>query len=227
MRRVIQRERMRQAAKPSQAPSNAPAPALPKPAPGAGAPSPAASPARAAPAPDPDQATIDRVAKEFGAKLDDAAASTATALQPVLDALANSPKQDIREIKARIATIDEVRPKLVDLAKRFKDAGEDLGAELKAAGVGETKALAEGAIWAGKAGWMVRSFAADRLLGVLDKGKDEAALMRDNIGKWKYGKDGKVSAKDFELQSKINSARFFLDADLKTRAKMLDELRGS
>ena len=221
-------DRMRQAAQPGGPSGAAPVPGASGPTSGTGAPSPSSSPARAAtPEPDPDQATIDRVAKEFGAKLDDAATSTAAALEPVLDALVKSPKQDIRDIKARAAMIDEVRPKLAELSKRFKDAGEDLGAELKAAGVGETKASVEGAIRASKAGWTQRSFAADRVLNVLDKGKEEAELLRDNIGKWKYDKDGKITAKDFELQSKIKSARFFLDADVKGRAKMLDELRGN
>lgn len=179
------------------------------------------------PASDADAAVIDAVAAEFAKDLNDAKESVAQSLGQVLDVLVQPPKQDIREIKARIAAIDEVRPSVVEMAKRLNASGDDLAAAIKAKDVGEVKASVEGSIRAVKAGWRSQGFAAERLAGVLDRGREEAELLRDNIGKWKYDKNGKVTAKDFALESKISSARFFLEAELKGRAKMLDDLRGN
>lgn len=50
--------------------------------------------------------------------------------------------------------------------------------------------------------------------------------MRDHIGKYKLERDGTVSSKDFQVQSDINSARFFINSELKMTGQWYDKLSG-
>lgn len=190
------------------------------------------APASGAPGPrpatpvNPDDATIKRTLEEFAAKLGTQSSEAATVIRTELDALTKPPRQDIRDLKARIEKLNAVREILVTLKSALNRAGEEAGDALIAAGIDQTKARAEGGVWGARAGMASRAFAADRLLGTIDKGIDEATLMRDNLGKWKIDKNGEITSKDFKLQSVIRSARFFLDAGLERSRKDLDSLRG-
>lgn len=165
------------------------------------------------------KAILDALAAEITKQIDDLSAK----LPAVLDPLSKPPKQDIREIKKRIADIAAVREPLAALSKRLKDMSKEGDDKLKAAGI---ESVSAAHMFASEYQAMPRSFAADSLLRILDSADEEATILRDNIGRWSIGKDGKVDSKDFSIKSKANSARFMLEAHLDRKNALLDDLKG-
>ena len=197
----------------------------PNTAPNTPRPAPPARPNRPAPAraPSADEAAakpiLDALAAEITKQIDEVSAP----LPALFDTLSRPPKQDIREIKKRIADITAVREPLAALSKRLNDMSTEGNDKLKAAGIDSVSAAH---MFASDYKAMPRAFAADAIIRMLDDADTEATVLRDGIGRWSIGKDGKVESKDFSIKSKANSARFMLEASLDRKNRLLDDLKG-
>jgi hypothetical protein len=207
-----------------------PPPAPPPPAAGPGG-SPAGSPppASASPRPpvkDETEATATAALAPLTEKLSAAASKLAQDLTPTLDGLVNPPKQDIRVLRESATSIDDARGRLTTFIDELKSMDAAALAATKSAGLSEADATFHAGRWGSTAKIMPRVFAAEGLLKTLDHAKTEAELLRDNITKWKRGKDGKIESKDKQLENDVNSARFFLGADLKRRREALEQIQG-
>lgn len=212
-------------------PSTPPTPASAQPTPGT-VPSP--TPPRPPPANRPNRPTpahtpsanevaakpiLDALAAEVTTQIDDVSAT----LTPLLDTLGKPPRQDIREIKKRIADIAAAREPLAALSKRLRDMSTEGNDKLKAAGIDSVSAAH---MYTADYKAVHRAFAADAIIRMLDDADTEATILRDGIGRWSIGKDGKIESKDFTIKSKANSARFMLNVSLERKNQLLDDLKG-
>lgn len=208
-------------------PSTSPTPASAQPAPNttpsAPTPTPRERPRRPAPAPSANETAakpvLDALAAEVTKQIDD----VSTTLSPLLDTLSKPPRQDIREIKKRIADIAAAREPLAALSIRLKDMSTEGDDRLKAAGI---DSVAASHMYTADYKALHRAFAADAFIRMLDDAETEATILRDGIGRWSIGKDGKVESKDYSIKSKAHSARFMLEASLNRKKALLDDLKG-
>jgi hypothetical protein len=221
------RDRTRSLTQPG-AGSPPPTPITPSPAPPS---QPAPNPARpgtATPAPAPvareEDAAARRVGDEAIKAMDDRIAAVEKTLAAVRSQIGSPPKRDIRDLRARAETISAAMEELAALATGLRGMNEDVRSRLEATGVASASGEAVRIVSGYK--HFQRATGAESLGRTLEHAKREAELLRDAIGRWTYGKDGKVESKDFQLQSSANSARFFLNADLGRWDSMVGELKG-
>lgn len=196
-------------------PSPATAPARPS--------TPPALPPRQPEAPDPIVLKVrDELAAELKAKVQPAA-EAAAALKAQIAPL---PKPDIRDLRTRLERIAAARSALVEARDALGAIDELARNRFQKAGLDASQTAINANRFSTEANAFARRIAAESLLRMLDHASTEASLMRDNLGRWSYAKDGKVESKDFQLKSQVNAQRFFLTSDLTRWDAEVDRLRG-
>jgi hypothetical protein len=172
-----------------------------------------------------DAEKIEAVRASIENKLDTTIAIVVERLNTIAPDLRKQPRQDIRELRSRAESIASARDALKSVEASLKSVGDNASTRLSKEGLGESESRMGGHRIAAELNVQSRAFTADRLADTLDHALKETELMRDNIGKWKYGKDGKVESKDFQLQAGVNSARFFLNSAMDRWNSQIDELK--
>lgn len=186
-------------------------------------PAPPRQPPRQPEAPDPIVLKVrDELAAELKAKVQPAA-DAAAALKAQVAPL---PKSDIRDLRTRLERIAAARAALVEARDTLGSIDELARDRFEKAGVDASQTTINAHRFSTEADAFTRRIAAESLLRMLEHASGEATLMRDNLGRWSYAKDGKVESKDFQLKSQINAQRFFLTNDLTRWDAEVDRLRG-
>lgn len=176
------------------------------------------------PAPDLTAQTIEKVQAEMVKDLEQSTDPRAQRVRAFASELRLKPRADVRELRSRAEAIASVRTDLQDLKVMLSGLEADAHSRLVKAGLSDIDARIGSARVNAALGVSSRTFAIDRLVETLDHALTEADTMRANLGQWKYAKDGKVESKNFQVQSSINSARFFLDAGLERWNAHVDEM---
>ncbi|MBX3382102.1 MAG: hypothetical protein KF864_01200 [Phycisphaeraceae bacterium] len=141
-------------------------------------------------------------------------------IEPVLAELNTQPRQTVRDLRARAEKLTAARELLAALATRLRNTTEEASSLVPA------DARSDAFSWAARYGAMPRAFAAESLIRLVDRGIEEAELLRDNTSKWRYDAQGKITSRELSFQSRVQSIRFHLDAELARRNRMMDDLRG-
>ncbi len=181
-------------------------------------------PPRPAPALPKDDPRVGEIGVALKADMDARIESVLGEVPAVLAKLQRPPIRDRKEIQKRIDAVTALQETMSDLSKRLRDFVGDAQKELESKGV--SRAMGPAMTLASEYGAVQRSFACDRLSRLLDSAKEEAEVLKEHFGKWTISKDGKVTSKDFQIQSKAQSARFFLETELDQKDKTIAAIRG-
>ncbi len=169
------------------------------------------------------RAIIDDYAKDLGAQIDALLAQEAG----IVPTMARTPGHDLTVIKARLTDAETLRTAAESLKKSFDAASDTLAAKIEATGVPSSEARSAVFTWANfEYKIATRGFAADAIMRLCDKAREEGEHLRDNFGKWTLDSKGEVKCADFQIKSKIQSARFFVKAEADRRTFIEDQLRG-
>lgn len=203
-----------------------PVPATPLPAPSPSPPAPTQTPARQNPQPRPSTPSpeLTRAMEKLESDINAEIHTALTAVEPVLTHIAKPPRADRSDLKKRTEETAAAKAKLESISKRLRDVIAEARAAFDA--IDPDRAASESHRFAQVINAHQRAFACDSLARTLDQGAEEAQLLLDNYGKWKTTRDSTIESKDFQLQSRANSARFFIDSWLQRKNAELASIRG-
>jgi hypothetical protein len=172
-------------------------------------------------APDP---SITLALGKLEAEINTQTADALAKLDPVLTLISKSPKMDKTDLRKRAEDAASARESIDTLARRFRAVTDDATTALEESKVESARTHAirfAGAINAGP-----RASSCDAIARLLDQAKQEADFLLANYGQWKIGRDGTIESTNSAIQSRAHSARFFIDAWLKTKDQELAIVRG-
>jgi hypothetical protein len=164
---------------------------------------------------------------EFQKSLDDSIAAVVAKADKLVPSLSKAVPHDSGLVNQRLTAVQELRTSADDLSKILNAAGDDLKAKLTAAGATPFDAQVASSRWANTEYQAIqRHFAADALVRLCDKAKEEGEFLRDNIAKWSVDAKGEINSKDFSIKSKAHSNRFFVKAEADRWSATKDRLQG-